>query len=123
MVPAYWRLDFLLSETVYRHSLDPIALSLGPVTIHWYGIMYLVAFGLFYWLGRIRLQQPQYAKVTELDVRALEDILFYGMLGVILGGRIGHILFIRLPITSKILFGSLWSGKGVCLFTEDCSAL
>jgi phosphatidylglycerol---prolipoprotein diacylglyceryl transferase len=75
-------------------QFDPVALSLGPVQIHWYGLTYLVAFGLFLFLAGRRVQQPQFAAAgwTRRDV---EDLLFWGVLGVVLGGRIGYALFYK----------------------------
>ncbi|MHA4867560.1 prolipoprotein diacylglyceryl transferase [Duganella sp. PWIR1] len=71
---------------------DPIALQIGPVAIHWYGLMYVLAFALFIALGRVRIKQPHIAaqlwKKEDLD-----DMLFYGMMGVIIGGRLGEVLF------------------------------
>jgi len=71
---------------------DPVALHLGPVSIHWYGLMYVLAFGLFLLLGRVRIKQAHIAaqgwKNDDLD-----DMLFYGMLGVVIGGRLGEVLF------------------------------
>ena len=59
---------------------DPVALQLGPVAIHWYGLTYLVAFGLFLWLASLRVRQPQFAAAgwKRSDV---EDLLFYGVRG------------------------------------------
>jgi phosphatidylglycerol:prolipoprotein diacylglycerol transferase len=71
---------------------DPIALSVGPLSIHWYGLMYLVAFGLFLALGRLRLRQPHVA-AAGWKREDLDDMLFYGMLGVVVGGRLGEVLF------------------------------
>ena len=75
-------------------QFDPIALQLGPVGIHWYGLTYLVAFGLFLGLATLRTRQPQYAQAgwTRRDV---EDMLFYGVLGVVIGGRLGYALFYK----------------------------
>jgi len=75
-------------------QFDPIALKLGPVAIHWYGITYLVAFGLFLWLATLRARRPQFAEAgwTRRDV---EDMLFYGVLGVVIGGRLGYVLFYK----------------------------
>src|SRR5690554_362374 len=69
---------------------DPVAISIGPVSIHWYGLMYLAAFALFMLLGRIHAKRR-----PELgwDGRQIDDLLFYGMLGVIIGGRLGEVLF------------------------------
>lgn len=71
---------------------DPIALSIGPLSIHWYGLMYLLAFGLFILLGRLRIKQPHIA-AAGWRVEDIEDMLFYGVLGVIIGGRLGEVLF------------------------------
>ncbi len=75
-------------------QFDPVALSLGPIQIHWYGLTYLVAFGLFLWLAGRRVQMPHFAQAgwTRRDV---EDLLFYGVLGVVVGGRIGYALFYK----------------------------
>lgn len=75
-------------------QFDPVALQLGPVAIHWYGLTYLVAFGLFLWLAGLRVQRPPYSTAgwTRRDV---EDLLFYGVLGVIIGGRLGYVLFYK----------------------------
>jgi phosphatidylglycerol:prolipoprotein diacylglycerol transferase len=71
-------------------DIDPIAFSLGPLEVHWYGITYLVAFLLFLALGKYRSRsRPQFGwKASEID-----DLLLYGVLGVVAGGRIGYILF------------------------------
>ncbi len=71
---------------------DPVAFSIGPVDIHWYGLMYVVAFGLFLALGRLRIRQPHIA-AQGWKAEDLDDMLFYGMLGVVLGGRLGEVLF------------------------------
>ena len=79
-------------------QINPIALQLGPLAIHWYGLTYLAAFGLFMFLGIRRLQHPPYAQLTGSQAwsrRDVEDILFLGVMGVILGGRIGYCLFYK----------------------------
>ena len=75
-------------------QFDPIALSLGPIQIHWYGLTYLAAFGMFLALAMRRVQMPQFASLgwTRRDV---EDMLFYGVLGVVIGGRVGYALFYK----------------------------
>ena len=75
-------------------QFDPVALSLGPVQIHWYGLTYLVAFGLFLALAVARARQPWYAN-AGWSRRDVEDLLFWGVLGVVLGGRIGYALFYK----------------------------
>lgn len=71
--------------------IDPIALQIGPVAIHWYGLMYLAGFALAWLLGRWRIQHHP----CGLTLRDLEDIIFYGVLGVVLGGRLGYALFYK----------------------------
>ena len=74
-------------------QFDPIAVSLGPLAIRWYGLMYLAAFLQFWWLGKRRIEsQPQLAQ-SGWTVAQLDDLLFYGVLGVIVGGRLGEVLF------------------------------
>lgn len=70
-------------------TIDPVALRLGPLAIHWYGLMYLMAFAVAWWLGRQRVRAGR----ISVDEQAYSDLVFYGMLGVILGGRIGYLLF------------------------------
>ena len=75
-------------------QFNAVAVQIGPLAIHWYGLTYLVAFGLFVWLGVLRTRQPQYAAIgwTRRDI---EDLLFYGVLGVVIGGRLGYVLFYK----------------------------
>jgi len=77
------------------HAINPIALEIGPLfgygplKVHWYGIMYLVAFGVAWWLGRVRAAKPG----STWSLADIDDFMFFGMLGTILGGRIGYVLF------------------------------
>ncbi|MFZ6779030.1 prolipoprotein diacylglyceryl transferase [Undibacterium sp. Ji83W] len=71
---------------------DPVAFHLGPVSVHWYGIMYLLAFAQFIALGRVRLRQPHVA-AQGWTREHIDDMLFFGVLGVILGGRLGEVFF------------------------------
>jgi len=75
-------------------QFNPIALQIGPLAVHWYGLTYLAAFGLFMWLGTRRVQLPQFAS-RGWARRDVEDMLFYGVLGVVLGGRLGYVLFYK----------------------------
>ncbi|MGY0634210.1 prolipoprotein diacylglyceryl transferase [Luteimonas sp. A478] len=74
----------------YLHQIDPVAFALGPLRVHWYGLMYVVGFGVAWWLGRSRIRAGRLPGVNE---DAFGDLMFYGLLGVILGGRIGYVLF------------------------------
>ncbi|WP_374582911.1 prolipoprotein diacylglyceryl transferase [Pseudoduganella sp.] len=89
---------------------DPVAVHLGPVAIHWYGLMYVLAFAMFIALGRVRIKQPHIAQQgwTKED---LDDMLFYGMLGVIVGGRLGEVLFYQpeMLLTPLRIF-KVWEG-------------
>lgn len=92
-------LDADVAVTPYLHQIDPIAfalpdfslfgISLHPA-VHWYGIMYLLGFGIAWWLGRLRIRA---GRLPGVDLTGFGDLMFYGMLGVILGGRLGYILF------------------------------
>ena len=73
----------------YFVDINPIAVSLGPVQVHWYGIMYLLGFAVAWWLG----QQRRAAGRLPVSADQFSDLCFYVMLGVILGGRIGYMLF------------------------------
>ena len=70
-------------------KIDPVALELGPLKIHWYGLTYLVGFLVGWWLGRMRALKP-WSPITQ---EQMGDILFYIALGVILGGRFGYVIF------------------------------
>lgn len=71
-------------------QFDPVAIHIGPLAVHWYGLMYLLAFMQFLWLGKLRvrtLSRPGW------DDKMMDDLLFYGIFGVVLGGRLGEVLF------------------------------
>ncbi len=73
-------------------QFDAVALSAGPFAIRWYGLMYLVAFILFLTLGKWRAKHGPIIGWQEKD---LDDLLFYGVLGVVFGGRLGYVLFYK----------------------------
>ena len=90
-------------------QFDPVALQLGPLAIRWYGLMYLLAFALFLLLGRWRIKHgPQ----PGWTVRELDDLLFYGVLGVVLGGRLGYVLFYQPAhfLAHPLEIFSVWQG-------------
>ncbi|MBF2761307.1 MAG: prolipoprotein diacylglyceryl transferase [Ectothiorhodospiraceae bacterium AqS1] len=70
-------------------GFDPVAIEVGPINIHWYGLMYLLAFGCGWWLGRRRARQ-EWRGLRPVDV---DDLLFYIVLGVVIGGRLGYMFF------------------------------
>jgi phosphatidylglycerol---prolipoprotein diacylglyceryl transferase len=85
------------------HAINKIALEIGPffgfgpLKVHWYGIMYLVAFAAAWWLGRVRAKKPGSTwKPADID-----DFMFFGMLGTILGGRLGYVFFYGLSFWAK----------------------
>jgi phosphatidylglycerol:prolipoprotein diacylglycerol transferase len=90
-------------------GFDPVAIQIGPLAIRWYGLMYLVGFGIAYGLGRLRIARGRAGRVT---VDALDDLLFFVVLGVILGGRLGYVLFYKpayyLAHPAEIL--AVWQG-------------
>lgn len=73
-------------------QFDPVAFHLGPLAVRWYGLMYLVGFVLFIVLGRKRARSQMLTGWRPSDV---DDMLFYGVFGVILGGRLGYVLFYK----------------------------
>jgi len=89
-------------------QFNPVAFSVGPLQVHWYGLTYLVAFGLFLWLAVLRSRQPWNAQ-AGWNRAAVEDLLFYGVLGVIIGGRLGYVLFYKFPDNPLEIF-AIWKG-------------
>jgi phosphatidylglycerol---prolipoprotein diacylglyceryl transferase len=73
-------------------NFDPIAFSIGPLSVRWYGLMYLVGFATAYLLGRHRIKRAMSGRITNV---ILDDVLFFVVLGVILGGRLGYVLFYK----------------------------
>ena len=89
-------------------QFDPIAFSLGPLSVRWYGLMYLIAFVQFIVLGRYRIK----TRTGLLTVEQLDDLLFYGVLGVIVGGRLGQVLFYEpgYYLTHPLEIFAVWKG-------------
>ena len=92
----------------YFVDINPIAFSLGPVQVHWYGIMYLLGFGAAWWLG----QRRRAAGRLPVTHDEFSDLCFYMMLGVILGGRIGYMVFYDTPelIAHPLSLIRVWEG-------------
>ncbi|WP_105168830.1 prolipoprotein diacylglyceryl transferase [Pseudoalteromonas sp. T1lg23B] len=70
-------------------QIDPIIFSIGPLSVRWYGVMYLIGFLFAMWMANKQAEKPNSGWSKE----QVSDLLFYSMLGVILGGRIGYVLF------------------------------
>lgn len=92
-------------------QFDPVAISLGPVAVHWYGLMYLCAFVGVIVLGRLRMGGRS-AVTAPVDARGLDDLLLYGVLGVVLGGRLGYVLFYKpgYYFAHPLEIFSIWQG-------------
>jgi len=92
-------------------QFDPAAIRIGSFAIHWYGLMYLMAFAQFLLLGRLRIRSPQY-QALSWSYKDLEDLLFAGVLGVVLGGRLGYTLFYQpdFYLTHPLNILKLWEG-------------
>lgn len=78
-------------------EINPVALKIGPISIHWYGIMYLLGFLAAWFFGIKRSQRIKGLWKTE----NISDLIFYGMVGVLLGGRLGYVIFYNLPFYLK----------------------
>jgi phosphatidylglycerol:prolipoprotein diacylglycerol transferase len=89
-------------------QIDPIAFAIGPLAVRWYGLMYLVGFGAGWWLGRRRIAK-ELAPVTR---EQLDDLVFYAVLGVILGGRLGYVLFYKpgYYLQHPLEIAAVWQG-------------
>lgn len=93
----------------YPH-FDPVALSLGPIKIHWYGLMYLLGFLGGYWVARYRMKTQAWSPLKNTD--QVGDFLFYAALGVVIGGRCGYMLFYAFPdfIARPWIIFEVWDG-------------
>jgi len=89
-------------------EINPVALSLGSLKIHWYGLMYLIGFVSAWRLGLYRIQKGN----SDWTVKQVEDLIFYGALGVVLGGRVGYTLFYNFSTFSDnpVTIFYIWQG-------------
>ena len=87
---------------------DPVAIKLGPLKVHWYGLMYLVAFAAAWWLAKVRTKRPD----SGWNAEQISDLIFYGALGVVLGGRLGYTFFYGFDkfIGDPISIFRVWEG-------------
>ena len=95
--------------------IDPVALQLGPIAIHWYGLTYLAAFTLFFFLATRRLKHEPYASIQSpgpWSRKDIEDMLFLGVLGTIVGGRLGYCLFYKPDyyLANPLEIFAVWKG-------------
>jgi len=90
-------------------QFDPVALHIGPIAVRWYGLMYLVGFALFAFLGKYRARRNL---LTGWHPRDIDDMLLYGVFGVILGGRLGYVLFYKplYYLEHPLEIGAVWQG-------------
>jgi phosphatidylglycerol:prolipoprotein diacylglycerol transferase len=89
-------------------DIDPVAFTLGPLTVHWYGILYLIGMPLGYWLLARRCNQPG----SKWQASHVSDLIIYGAFGMILGARIGYVLFYRFSdfLGDPLLLIRMWEG-------------
>lgn len=89
-------------------DIDPVAFSLGPLTVHWYGLMYLFGF-LAAWQLALRRSRRPWSPVTKNQV---EDLIVYSAFGVILGGRFGYVVFYNLEkwLSDPLWLFRIWEG-------------
>lgn len=93
---------------IVHPGIDPVAFSIGPVSVHWYGLMYLAGFAAGYGLGVKRAGRP----ASGWEKHEVADILFYIAIGVILGGRIGYVAFYNAGyyLEHPLEVFQIWSG-------------
>lgn len=89
-------------------DINPVAIDFGVVKIHWYGLMYLIGFAGSWWLGVIRASKPNSGWKKD----EVADLVFYGALGVIIGGRAGYVLFYNFSvfIDNPLSIFQIWQG-------------
>lgn len=92
----------------YIHNLNPIIVSIGPLAVRWYGLMYVLGF----LLGYVYLKKSSFVSAKKFNNDEIENVLFYAVLGVIFGGRLGHFIFYRFDIllSNPLEFFYVWHG-------------
>lgn len=93
---------------MWVHDIDPVAIALGPLKVHWYGVMYLVGFAAAWWLGVRRARRPG----SGWNQEQISDIIFWGAMGVVLGGRAGYVLFYNFErfLSDPLWLFAVWEG-------------
>ncbi|HIF9197130.1 TPA: prolipoprotein diacylglyceryl transferase [Photobacterium damselae] len=89
-------------------QIDPVLVQIGPLAIRWYGLMYLIGFAFAMWLANRRADQPGSGWTKD----QVSDLLFAGFLGVVIGGRIGYVLFYNfdLFLANPLYLFKVWTG-------------
>ena len=97
-----------MSTALPYPAIDPVAFALGPLTVHWYGIMYLLAFACAWWLATLQSRRPN----SPVARAAVDDLIVWGAWGVILGGRVGYVVFYNAPAwaADPLLIVKIWQG-------------
>jgi phosphatidylglycerol:prolipoprotein diacylglycerol transferase len=93
---------------VWVHDIDPLALDLGALKVHWYGLMYLLGFAAAWWLGNYRARRSG----SGWSEQQVSDLVFWGAIGVILGGRFGYVLFYHFDyfLQDPLWLFAVWEG-------------
>ncbi len=88
--------------------IDPVIVSIGPLAVRWYGLAYLAAFGLAWWLGTVRGR----GAFSDWSHEQVSDLVFYGAVGAVLGGRIGYVLFYSFEafLRDPLVLLRVWDG-------------
>ncbi|HIP53755.1 MAG TPA: prolipoprotein diacylglyceryl transferase [Chromatiales bacterium] len=88
-------------------DIDPVIVHLGPLAVRWYGLMYLLGFAAAWWLGRRRARAD-----AGWDLRQVDDLIFFGVIGVVFGGRIGYVLFYAFSsfLENPLMVFRVWEG-------------
>ena len=89
-------------------NFDPVLIAIGPLNIHWYGVMYLIGFAAAWWLAQRRTRLAH----CPLQREHVDDLIFYGALGVVLGGRFGYVLFYNFDqfLAQPLWLFKVWEG-------------
>ena len=90
-------------------QIDPVAIAIGPLAVRWYGLMYLIGFGMAFLLARSRIKQ---GKSGNISYAVFDDLFFFCVLGVVLGGRLGYVLFYKpgYYLTHPLEIVAVWQG-------------
>jgi phosphatidylglycerol:prolipoprotein diacylglycerol transferase len=90
-------------------QIDPVAIAIGPLAVRWYGLMYLIGFGIAFLLARSRIKQ---GRSENISFEVFDDLFFFCVLGVVLGGRLGYVLFYKpgYYISHPLEILAVWQG-------------